>query len=135
MGTPTSLHPTDQTLSDYGLGKLDAASAESVNSHLEGCAECRRRTSEMTSDSFLGRFQGGRSAAGSLAGLDGPPPSQSLAGAGTSIPAGTLPPELADHKDYKVLRELGRGGMGVVYLAENTLMGRMEVLKVMARRT
>ena len=88
----------------------------------------------MTSDSFLGRFRDGRSTAGSFAGLEGPLPAQSMAGAGTSIPAGTLPTGLADHKDYKVVRELGRGGMGVVYLAENTLMGRMEVLKVMARQ-
>ena len=29
------LHPTDQTLTSYGLGKLDDASAESVNKHLE----------------------------------------------------------------------------------------------------
>ena len=41
--------------------------------------------------------------------------------------------ELANHPDYKVLRELGRGGMGVVYLAHNQLMGRDEVLKVMGR--
>ena len=41
-----------------------------------------------------------------------------------------MPPALADHPDYEVLRELGRGGMGVVYLAQNTLMGRLEVLKV-----
>ena len=40
---------------------------------------------------------------------------------------------LADNADYEVKRELGRGGMGVVYLAHNTLMGRDEVLKVMGR--
>ena len=48
-------------------------------------------------------------------------------------PADTLPPGLADHPDYEIKRELGRGGMGVVYLAHNTLMGRDEVLKVMGR--
>ncbi|MHC5542008.1 serine/threonine-protein kinase, partial [Singulisphaera rosea] len=45
-----------------------------------------------------------------------------------------LPPGLAEHPDYKVLRELGRGGMGVVYLAHNHMLGRDEVLKVMSRR-
>jgi WD40 repeat protein/serine/threonine protein kinase len=44
-----------------------------------------------------------------------------------------LPPELASHPDYEIRRELGRGGMGVVYLAHNRLMGRDEVLKVMGR--
>ncbi len=47
-------------------------------------------------------------------------------------PAHTLPPGLANHANYKVVRELGRGGMGVVYLAENNLMGRKEVLKVVS---
>jgi serine/threonine protein kinase len=51
--------------------------------------------------------------------------------AGSPISANTLPPGLADHPDYEIKRELGRGGMGVVYLACNALMGRDEVLKVM----
>ena len=48
-------------------------------------------------------------------------------------PTETLPPGLVDHPDYRVLRELGRGGMGVVYLAHNAMMGRDEVLKVIGR--
>jgi formylglycine-generating enzyme required for sulfatase activity/tRNA A-37 threonylcarbamoyl transferase component Bud32 len=37
---------------------------------------------------------------------------------------------LRDHPQYEVLRELDRGGMGVVYLAKNRPMDRLEVLKV-----
>jgi serine/threonine protein kinase len=45
-------------------------------------------------------------------------------------PSLTILPELRDHPQYEVLRELGRGGMGVIYLAKNKLMDRLEVLKV-----
>ena len=43
----------------------------------------------------------------------------------------SLLPELVNHPQYEVIRELGRGGMGVVYLARNKLMDRLEVLKVL----
>ncbi len=43
------------------------------------------------------------------------------------------PSSLASHPNYQIVRELGRGGMGVVYLAHNRLMVRDEVLKVMGR--
>jgi serine/threonine protein kinase len=42
-----------------------------------------------------------------------------------------IPAELAGLQGYEIIRELGRGGMGVVYLSRNTLMDRYEVLKVM----
>ena len=57
MDAHPALHPTDQTLSSYGLGKLDDASAEAVNEHLEQCADCRKRVAEMSADSFLERVR------------------------------------------------------------------------------
>ena len=136
MNAPQALHPTDQTLYSYGLGKLDDKKAESVNKHLESCPTCRRRVAELSSDSFLGRLRDAQarpdshgpimSSTAGLSMLDGG------AGPPQPPPAGTLPPGLADHADYEVIRELGRGGMGVVYLAQNKLMGRPEVLKVVS---
>ena len=52
---------------------------------------------------------------------------------GNRDPVSTLPPELANHPDYEIIRELGHGGMGVVFLAHNRIMGRDEVLKVIGR--
>ena len=129
-----AVHPTDQALQAYGLGKLEDALAESVSTHLESCPDCRRRVGEMSSDSFLGRL---RNAQGSpeLSATNRAQVGDSNADRGPAVaiappPADTMPPGLADHPGYEVIRELGRGGMGVVYLVRNKLMERLEVLKV-----
>ena len=57
MGATAAVHPTDQTLQSYGLGKLDDDSSVSVSKHLEGCDTCQRRVAELSSDDFLGRLQ------------------------------------------------------------------------------
>jgi serine/threonine protein kinase/formylglycine-generating enzyme required for sulfatase activity len=125
------LHPTEQTLSDFGLGKLDDGQAEIINNHLNECSECQRLVAEMSSDSFLGRLRGAEGQSSRTnTGIQAPIMSKEP---GDKIKAGTLPPDLADHPDYQVVRELGRGGMGVVYLAHNRLMGRDEVLKVVSK--
>jgi hypothetical protein len=102
MGATAAVHPNDQTLQSYGLGKLDDASAESVSKHLESCSHCQSRVAEMSSDSFLARLRNARVQPGSpvtapvvssLAGL-------SILDAGasaTSPPAAeTLPPGLVN---------------------------------------
>ena len=110
---PHEKHPSDEELAAFGLGKLLGSSADTVVAHLETCVDCRRAVASLFADSFIGRIQ----AADALS---------------TGTPSG-VPPELANRPDYRIVRELGRGGMGVVYLAHNTRMDRDEVLKVAHR--
>ncbi|MGH7226218.1 MAG: serine/threonine-protein kinase, partial [Gemmataceae bacterium] len=72
---------------------------------LDQCGDCRQQGTALCGDDFLNRLR-------------------------RPTTLNNLPPELAEHPQYQILRELGRGGMGVVYLAKNKLMDRLEVLKV-----
>jgi serine/threonine protein kinase len=51
---------------------------------------------------------------------------------GAAAPAPNLPPELADHPKFRIVRELGQGGMGVIYLAEHRVMDKPVALKVIS---
>jgi serine/threonine protein kinase len=122
---PAALHPPDDSLAAYGLGQLADPVADEVARHLEACPACRRRVADLPADDFLGRL---RDAAGAKA--DTSRPNESVP---DGPPVTALPPELAAAAQYADIRELGRGGMGVVYLARNTIMDRLEVLKVVTR--
>jgi serine/threonine protein kinase len=133
----TSSHPNDHVLQSYGLGKLDDASARLVGDHLESCSECQRRVSELSSDEFLGRLQEARIMREKAISGWAPSAASSTDGAPATVrqspSVDTLPPGLKHHPDYEIVRELGRGGMGVVYLANNRIMRRPEVLKVVGK--
>jgi formylglycine-generating enzyme required for sulfatase activity/serine/threonine protein kinase len=138
MSAPPPLHPTDKTLQAYGLGKLKESAAAAIDKHLETCPDCRRRVGELSPDSFLGRLRDAKASPEKLSlararAERAAPSSRRSPSAGARALADTLPLELADNPDYEVIRELGRGGMGVVYLVHNRLMDRREVLKLMNR--
>ena len=50
------------------------------------------------------------------------------------LPAGSPLPMLERLGDFRIIREIGRGGMGVVYEAEQVSLGRHVALKVMPRQ-
>jgi tRNA A-37 threonylcarbamoyl transferase component Bud32 len=120
-------HPSDIILRLFSSGKLDDAGAEAVVVHLGACSECRARAESLAGDSFLERLRAAHST---------PAPCQPLSAISPlkSEVTPTIAPELRNHEQYEVVRELGRGGMGVVYLAKNKLMDRPEVLKVVHKR-
>ena len=154
MDVKPTTHPANETLVSYGLGKLDDTLAESVSQHLEQCDPCRRRVAELSSDSFVARLQNAkprqepkpaatqRVRTKTLVESEPPPlspapeiqpPAKTRSSATPPSSSSNVLPELVDHPQYEVIRELGRGGMGVVYLARNKLMDRLEVLKVLSK--
>ncbi|HLN31001.1 MAG TPA: SUMF1/EgtB/PvdO family nonheme iron enzyme [Gemmataceae bacterium] len=128
-----AIHPSRQQLTAFGLGKLPEAAAVAVASHLESCSACRQAVENQPPDSFLGKVREAKPGGSSLP----PGKSPNLArGTGASLdpvaspPASDLPAELVNHAKYRIVRELGRGGMGVVYLAVHKVMDRPIAIKV-----
>ena len=87
MNASQTLHPTDQTLNAYGLGKLDDALAETLNEHVESCCDCQRRVAELSSDSFLGRLRGAQGKHDSSAPIMSATDGVSMLAAGSASPA------------------------------------------------
>jgi len=110
----TTPHPAPGLLAAFGNGMLSEADTPAVAAHLETCASCRRIAAAPPPDSFIRLIQAARPA-----------------NAGAVDP--DVPPELADHPRYRIVRELGHGGMGVVYEAEHRLMDRRVALKVISK--
>jgi tRNA A-37 threonylcarbamoyl transferase component Bud32 len=133
MAAQLGTHPSADALFEFAMGKLDDRTAAVITSHIDSCPECCRAVAALSSDDFLDRLRQAH-----IPHTSTPAPAESPTGAAhapklAASPIANLPPELANHPQYEVLRELGRGGMGVVYLARNKLMDRLEVIKVVKK--
>lgn len=110
MDAPAVAHPSREALAAYGSGRADEPTRAAVSRHLEGCDACRRLLVDLSS---------GRPGAT-------PAPDKAL---GELPRPGAKPAE--EPPKYEIVRELGGGGMGVVYLVRNVELNRYEAFKVM----
>ncbi|XZE53151.1 protein kinase domain-containing protein [Planctomycetaceae bacterium SH139] len=135
IATSGSLVISKDTLRAFAKGQLDEAAEQQVLALLETRPDLAAQVAAISSDSMLERMKSHgeatapKSLSSQLASAD-----QAQTDAKSAKAPPKFPPELAELTGYRILKEIGRGGMGVVYLAEHLLTGRKEVLKVLNER-
>lgn len=130
MQEENTTHPSNEQLADFLAGKLGRVDQALVEAHVEDCAECCELLRSLPDETLLQRMRRDDTAFFPDDTQDG------LASATDNLQASSskLPPELAEHPRYRIVRQLGAGGMGVVYEAEHRMMQRPVLLKVINQR-
>ena len=113
--TKLTKHPTASQLAVYSEGKGTESFRAAVAKHLTICTTCAA-----IADAQQGFAERKDTKVESV-----------KSNASDTSEAIDIPAALIDHPQYAVEREIGRGGMGIVYLVKHKLTGRHEALKVL----
>jgi serine/threonine protein kinase len=145
------VHPSAEELAAFTLGTLDDDAQASIETHVAACTSCQECAAVAPGDSLvelLRRLDARDTFVEPAAQMQTPvlheavaetealAPAAALclsAGSGSPKVPDAVPPELAGHPRYRVIRLLGAGGMGAVYEAEHLVLQQPRAVKVINR--